>query len=290
MESKRLFLEEFAVEFDLNRIKHLALPEKFKLVNHIRLIYSEARALEQKRIKDLASSPNYTVNRTYNLFAMLLMHDVPGQYIHEIVRNYAHNFEKSDTYYAQITILGMGVMMIQKGYAPEAILSYLMHLLGDEFLVENLKYSGRMTDDEASHFEFDRQIVFKPFEGNLRRVKYNLLGLLKLRDTQGMEAVRRVVNGRHSDNRFRLYFNQMDLADEHVREVIFEDLKDEGPTENRLKIYGAYALHAGLDVFTTHYLFNSIIGKYSRFDKDSSEIEAELSQQLEEILEKAEIK
>lgn len=288
MESKRLFLEEFAVDFDLDRIKHLALPEKFRLVNHIRLVYSEAKALKQNRIRDLASSANYTVNRTYNLFAMLLMHDVPGEYIYEIVRNYAHNFEKSDTYYAQIAVLGMGVMMIQKGYDPDAILSYLMHLLGGDFLVDNLKYSGRMTDEEASHFEFDRQIEYKPFEGNLRKVKYKLLGLLKLRDTQGMDAVRTVVCSRQIDSRFRLYFNQMDLADSHVRDVIFEDLKNEGSTENRLRVYGAYALHTGLDIFTTHYLFNSIIGKYSRFDKESSEIEAELSQQLDGMLQTAE--
>lgn len=285
-----MVLEEFAMDFDLGRIKYLALPEKFKLVNHIKLIYTEAQKASTDGIKSLEQSENYTVNKTYNLFALLLVDEVSYEIIKEIVQNYAMNFEKSDTYYAQIAVLGMGVMMIHKGFAPDAILSFLMHLLGKEFLTENLKYSGHMTAAEAAQFDFESQIVYKPFEGNLRRVKYNLLGLLKLRDTQGLDVARKVLNGNHSDNTSRLYFNLMDVSEPEVMEFVYDELREVTVTEERLKVYGMYALLKGLDVFSTHYMFNSIIGKYSRFDKDSSEIEQELGIRLEEILTKSGLK
>lgn len=281
-----MILEEFSMDFDMGRIHNLTLQEKFKIVNHIKLIYTEALTASKKGIKSLEKSENYTVNKTYNLFALLLVDDVSYETIKEIIRNYALHCEKSDTYYSQIAILGMGIMMIQKEFAPDAILSFLMHLLGDEFLNENLKYSGHMTPEEAAKFSFDSDIVYKPFEGNLRRVKYNLLGLLKLRDTQGLDKVRSVVNANHSDNRFRQYLNMMDVSVPEVTDYIYDDLKDAPITEDRLKVYGAYALLKGFDVFSTHYMFNSIIGKYSRFDKDSGEIEQELSNQLAEILAK----
>ena len=56
--------------------------------------------------------------------------------------------------------------------------------------------------------------------------------------------------------------------------------------DDRLRVACAYALFTGEDVYATHYLFNSIIGKYSRYDKDSSEIEKELGVHLAAIHEK----
>lgn len=286
MDDKRVFLEELALEFDLNRIRELALPEKFKLVNHIKLIYTEARRAAEYGIKSLEKSENFTVNKTYSLFALLLIDDLPTDFIGDVVTNYARHFEKSDTYYAQVAVLGMGVMLIQKGFAPDATLNFLMNLLGDDFLAENLKYKGRMTDEEAAQFEFEKDIVYKPFEGNMRLVKYNLLALLKLRDTQGMDVVRKTIAGFTVDNRFKMYFNLMDVTEPDVMDFIYEELMQAERTELRLKVYGAYAILKGFGIHPTHYMFNSIIGKYSRFDKDSSEIEDEMNLRLEEILTK----
>jgi len=287
MESKRMVLEEFAMDFDLSRIRYLALPEKFKLVNHIKLIYTEALTASSSGIKSLEASRNYTVNKTYNLFAMLLVDDVSYETLKDIVRNYAMNFEKSDTYYSQIAVLGMGVMMIQKGFAADAILSFLIHLLGETFLSENLKYRGYMTADEAARFEFESQIVYKPFEGNLRRVKYDLLAMLRIRDTKGLDTVKDLINCSYGDPKLRMYYNMMAVSAPEVLEYLYDDLKETSLTEDRLKVYGAYALLKGLDVFSTHYMFNSVIGKYSRYDKDSGEIEQELNLRLAEIVTKA---
>lgn len=287
MDSKRMVLEEFAMDFDLSRIRYLALPEKFKLMNHIKLIYTEAETVSREGIKGLERSKNYTVNKTYNLFAMLLVDGVAHETLKDIVRNYALSFEKSDTYYSQIAVLGMGVMMIQKGFAPEAILSFLMHLLGEDFLSENLKYPGYMSAADAERFEFESQIVYKPFEGNLRRVKYDLLALLRIRDTKGLDTVKAIINGGYGDHKLKLYFNMMAVSAPEVTAYLYDDLKETPLTEDRLKVYGAYALLKGLDVFSTHYMFNSVIGKYSRYDKDSGEIEQELGLRLTEILSKA---
>ncbi len=282
-----MVLEEFTMDFDMSRIRNLALSEKFTLVNHIKLIYTESQNAHKNGIKNLEKSENYTVNKTYNLFALLLVDDVSYDAIKEIVRNYAQNFEKSDTYYSQIAILGMGIMMIQKEFPADAILSFLMHLLGEDFLNNNLKYTGRMSAEEAAHFEFETQIEYKPFEGNLRRVKYDLLALLRLRDTKGLETVRSLINGKYGDPKLKLYFNMMDLSVPEVMDYLADDMKEALLTEDRVKAYGAYALLKGQDVFSTHYMFNSVIGKYSRFDKDSGEIEQELGLRLTEILAKA---
>lgn len=287
MDSKRMVLEEFAMDFDLSRIRYLALPEKFKLVNHIKLICTEAAIARTQGVKGLESSKNYTVNKTYNLFAMLLIHGVTYETLKEIVRNYAQNFEKSDTYYSQIAVLGMGVMMIDKEFSPDAIMNFLMHLLGEEFLSENLKYPGYMTAEEAARFDFASQIHYKPFEGNLRRVKYDLLALLRIRDTRGLDDVKAIINTSYGDQKLKLYFNMLAVSAPEVMEYLYDDMKETALTEDRLKVYGAYALLKGFDVFSTHYMFNSVIGKYSRYDKASGEIEQELNVRLAEILSKA---
>lgn len=290
MQSKRMILEEFAMDFDLSRIRCLALSEKFKLVNHIKLIYTEAQTASEHGIKSLEKSENYSVEKTYNLFALLLIDDVSYDTIKEIVRNYALNFEKSDTYYSQIAVLGMGIMMIEKGFTPDSILSFLMSLLGDDFLMDNMKYTGHMTAAEAAGFQFESQIEYKPFEGNLRLVKYNLLALLRIRDTNGLDAVRKIINGSYGDQKLKLYFNMMDVKATEVTDFMYDDLKETKRTDDRVRACGAYALLKGLDVFSTHYMFNSVIGKYSRFDKDSGEIEQELGLRMGEILAKAESK
>lgn len=285
-----MILEEFAMDFDLSRIRNLTVQDKFMLVNYIKLIYTESMKASQHGIKSLEKSENYSVNKTYNLFALLLVDDVPYELIKEIVRNYALHFGKSDIYYSHIAIFGMGIMMIQKEFGPDSILNFMMHLLGEDFLTVNMKYPGYMTSVEATQFEVTSQIEYKPFEGNLRRVKYDLLALLRIRDTHGLDAVSKIINHSFGDHMLKVVFNLMNVTVPEVRDYIYEDLKDSPLTEDQLKAYGVYTLLNELDVFSTHYMFNSIIGKYSRFDKDSSEIEQELGLRMDDILTKAGLK
>jgi len=283
MENRKAFLDEIAKDFDLDRIKNLSLPEKFKLVHYVKLIHTEAHFASREGVMHLAKSSNYTANKTYNLFAMLVVNGTKPEIVKEIVLNYAHNFEKSDSYYSLIAILGIGIMLIEKGFTPHSIFNYLILLLGDDFLTENLKFNGLLEKDEIEKLVLDMEIDYKPFEGNMRQLKYELLALLQLSHDKGIDFVRDVINNSYDNDKLQIYFNMMNTDSPNVVEYFYDEFKKNPERVNRLLISGAYAIVHKLDVFTTHYLFNSIIGKYSRYDKGSDEIETELNARLREI-------
>lgn len=281
---KQLFLDELARDFDLERIKSLSLFEKFKFDNYATLVYHEALFASKEGLEKLDKSPNYTKNKTYTLFAMLAVNGTSYELIREIILNYAKCFEKSDTYYSKISIIGIGVMMIMKGFTPDAIFNYLMLLLGRDFLMENKKYSGCPADYDHAALELESGIVYKPYEGELRNLKYDMLALLKFSLDQGVEAASEVIQSRYGNDELKFFFNMMDVKTPEVQDLIFNELKTSRSRHRRILINGAYAILRGLDVVSTHYLFNSIIGKYSRYDKNSGEIESEVQSRLDVML------
>lgn len=285
IDNKTAILNEFEVSFDLHRIGKLSVPEKFRLVNFIGLIYQEAHFATQVGLLHLDRSRNYTANKTYNLFAMLVVNGTKFDVLRKIIENYARTFDKSDVYYSHVVIMGMGLMMIDKGFSPDAIYNYLMNLLGKEFLMENQKYDGlvRIKKDQVLDISFE--IAYKPFEGNMRQKKYELLALLKYSHQHGIEKARELINSKYNNSEFRFYFNMLSIDCSDTQSYLFEDYNLDESREQRLLINGAMAILHKMDVFTTHYLFNSIIGKYSRYDKDSGEIEAEVDARLKELLE-----
>lgn len=283
---KRMFLEELARDFDLDRIKNLTLFEKFKFDDYVTLIYQEALYAEKEGLLRLDKSPNYTRNKTYTLFAMLVVNGTKFEMIREIALNYARSFEKSDTYYAKISIIGIGVMMIMKGYTPDSIFNYLMLLLGRDFLLENKKYSGSPCEYESVELELTDAIEYKPFEGELRKLKYDMLALLRLTHEKGLNAVIDIINNSYGNDELIFFFNMMNVQSVEMRDYLFKEFKKSNSRHRRILINGAYAILNKYDVVSTHYLFNSIIGKYSRYDKESGEIETEVSAHVEAILKK----
>ena len=147
---KTEILQNIEDHIELDRIRNLPVTEKFKLYEYVKLIYTEAEYACKEGIKQLEMSPNYTINKTYNLFAMLLVNLGDYDLVKEIILNYARSFETSDTYYAQITITGMGLLMIEKQFDPDAIYHFLMSLLGTDFLIENLKTTANADDLDLS--------------------------------------------------------------------------------------------------------------------------------------------
>lgn len=283
---KRMFLEELARDFDLDRIKNLTLFEKFKFEDYVTLIYQEALYAEKEGLLRLDKSPNYTRNKTYTLFAMLVVSGTKFETIREIVLNYARSFEKSDTYYAKISIIGIGVMMIMKGYTPDSIFNYLMLLLGRDFLLENKKYSGSPCEYESVELELADAIEYKPFEGELRKLKYDMLALLRLTHEKGLNSVIDIINNKYGNDELIFFFNMMNVQSVEMRAYLFKEFKKSNSRHRRILINGAYAILNKYDVVSTHYLFNSIIGKYSRYDKESGEIESEVNIHVEDILKK----
>ncbi len=281
---KRMFLEELALDFDLDRFKNLTLFEKFKFDEYITLIYQEALFASKEGLLHLDKSPHYTKNKTYTLFAMLVVNGTKFEVLREIVLNYARSFEKSDTYYAKISIMGIGIMMIMKGYTPDAIFNYLMLLLGRDFLLENKKYSGSPCAYESVELDLVDSIEYKPFEGELRKLKYDMLALVRLSHDKGINYVSEVINKTYDNDELKFFFNMMNVQTPEMRDHLFDELKKSNSRHRRILINGAYAILDKLDVVSTHYLFNSIIGKYSRYDKASGEIETEVQVSLAKIL------
>ena len=285
IDNKTAILNEFEVSFDLQRIVKLSVPEKFRLVNFIGLIYQEAHFASQVGLLHLDRSRNYTANKTYNLFAMLVVNGTKFDVLRRIIENYARTFDKSDVYYSHIVIIGMGLMMIDKGFSPDAIYNYLMNVLGKDFLLENQKYDGITRVKKDSVLDVSFEIAYKPFEGNMRRTKYELLALLKYSHQNGIERTRELINTKYNNPEFRFYFNMLSVDCADTQSYLFEDYVMDESREQRLLANGAMAIFQKIDVFTTHYLFNSIIGKYSRYDKDSGEIEQEVDSRLTELTE-----
>lgn len=284
MEDRNAVLTTIEEHVDFERIERLSVPEKFKLVNFIGLLHKEANYANQVGLLKLDQSPNYGLNKTYKLYAMLVSNGTKFEMLKRIISNYARNFDTSDVYYAQTVIIGVGLMMIDKGFEPNTIHNYLMHLLGKEFLIENQKYSGLVEVDDKTPIDVTREIEYKPFEGNMRKIKYDILALIIYMHENSLEKTVMLVNEKFEHDDLSFYLNMLNIPCPETRKHVFENFDLAESRAQRLKLNGAYALINKYDLFTAHYLFNSIIGKYSRYEKDSKEIENEAKANLQAIL------
>ncbi len=285
MNSKSEALRQIEALFDLKRIADLSATEKFNLIDLIDLVYLAAEQAKKVGLLKLAESPLLERNRTLKLYLMLLSKGTKFSMLKRIIRNYTLNFDQSDVYYAQAAILGSGAMMIDKEFDATSIHNYLMHLLGRDFLVENQKYNGLVAVTDASQLEASREIDYRAFEGDMRKVKYDILALMKYNYENGLAATAQLINEKYDNAEFVLYFNMLNIPCAVTRQTIFESCDLQDSPMRRLLLNGAYELINKTDLFTAHYLFNSIIGKYSRYEKDSAEVEAETNANLAQILE-----
>jgi len=286
MGSKLGVLLDITNSFDVDRIKKLPVPEKFKLVEYAKLVHKEALLATNGSVVDLKASVNYSSDRTYCLFAMLVVNGTDYDSLKEIVLNYAHNFDKSDIYYGKIIFLGIGLLLIEKGFAADAIINFLLQLLGDDFLLNNMHYPGYMEHDEIDELDMSTIISYRAFDTRFRKIKYDLLALLRLSQTEGIEYVKKIINEDYGNRELSFYFNMLNISCPETLAHLYCNLKADSSTYrmDHLLISGVYAMLTKRDVFSSHYLFNSIIGKYSRYDKDSTEIEDELNVRLKEIV------
>ncbi len=285
MKNKYDLLKEMEALFDLERIKNLAVPEKFKLVDLIGLVYQESLFAKQVGLLKVDQSPRRDINKTLKLYLMLLSKGTKFSMLKRIIHNYTRNFDQSDVYYSQTVILGMGAMMIDQEFESKAVYNYLMHLLGRDFLVKNQKYDGLVNITKDSQIEVDLEIDYRPFEGSMRKVKYDILAVMKYNYEHDLAATKELLNKKRENDVFNFYLNMLDVECPTLRRRIFETYDLQESRMQRLLLNGAFELLNKTDLFTAHYLFNSIIGKYSRYEKDSQEIENECDGNLAAMLE-----
>lgn len=284
MSSMNQIFNEFRESFDFERPRALAIPERFKLFNLCKLIYSEAKFAMENGVENLDKSPNYHFNRTYRLFAMQVSDGVDYSFIKRMGINYCKTFDRSDIYYSHTAYTAMGLLMMMKGISADSIFKFLIHILGRGFLIDNANFDGlapKSFDIQASDLP---DIKYKPYEGDMRRLKYEILAMLKYTEINGLEKAEKHINKIYTYSNFRFYFNMLN-TDKEVRKHIFETYeKGTKSRTERLKLNGAMAILEGANIYTTHYLLNSIVGKYTDLETKAGEVADEVNDILENVI------
>lgn len=275
------FFYEMRDSFDFERLRALAIPERFKLLNLCKLLYFEAKYAQEHGIENLDKSPNYHFNKTYRLFAMQVSDGVDFSFIKRMGVNYCKTFDKSDIYYSHTAYTAMGLLMMMKGFSADSIYKFLTHILGREFLIENANFVGLIPTSFDVDINDLPEIKYKPYEGDMRRLKYEILAMLKYTEINGVEKSAEYINKSYKHSNFRFYFNMLNTDNSVARMHIFDtyEIGTKSRTE-RLKLNGAMAILSGADVYTTHYLLNSIVGKYTDLETKAGEV----SEEVDEIL------
>lgn len=274
----------FENTFDLSRIKNLPITDKFRLINYIKLVSKANDVAKEKNIDAITLSPLYNIDKTFHLFISLLASELSTEVISDIIECYAYNFDESDTYFAKIVILGSGALMIQKGIESNAIISYLISLLGDEFLKKNYQriYNERNTLDINDENEIN--IKYKNFDMTYRKLKYDMLALRQIKTDQGLAKLREVIFKYYKNPDLTLYYSLLDVNDKKISEYLYRKLMKDAPKMDRFLLTASRCMIRDTDIIDTHYLLNAVIGKYTNFLKPYSEVVQEIKMREQEIL------
>lgn len=260
--------------FDTERILNLPVAEKFRIVEYIKLLAQEASFAESFSIYRLEESPNFEKDRTYRLLAPLLIHDVSFEDMKMIILSYLEKFKQSDVYYAKFAVLGMGVLFIKRGLEGFGVFHTLLALLGVRFLTENLRLAGYRQAMETE-IEIDSIIRYKEYQTIYRSTKYDLLAMGILYKEEGKEALDVFVKNHYPQERVALLYRIFSDLAPQLRYGTYTDLLREADDIDQMILAGLYAILNKKSLMISHYMMNSMIGKYSHFDQRPEKVEAE---------------
>ncbi|MBM7561049.1 hypothetical protein [Fusibacter tunisiensis] len=258
--------------FDLNRIKTLPITDKFRLINYIKLVSSASVVAKDFDLKAIQKSEYYNMDLTFQLFISLLTSGMSADVLSDIVEFYCANFENSDIYYAKCIILGAGTLMIQHGVDRDSIISFLMILLGDDFLRNNFSRILSEIDHLDINSENEISIKYKGRDYTYRALKYDLLAMLKARHEFGMDRVRKIINTEYDNKDLKFYLTLLDLDNLEISDYIYHKLMKDSPKMDCFLMTAVRSMLQGMEIMETHYLLNALIGKYSEFDQPYSEV------------------
>ncbi|MCA0386711.1 MAG: hypothetical protein LCH34_14195 [Firmicutes bacterium] len=274
----------FESTFDLSRIKKLPITDKFRLINYIKLVGKANDIAKAKDIDAITESPIYNIDKTFHLFISLLASELSTEVISDIIECYAYNFEESDVYFAKIVMLGSGALMIQKGIESNAIRSYLISLLGDEFLKSNYQRMYNEKDILDINEENEINIKYKNFDMTYRKMKYDMLALRQIKTDQGAQKLREVIFKSYGSKELTLYYSLLDVHDKKISEYLYRKLMKDAPKMDRFLLTASRSMIRDVDIIDMHYLLNAVIGKYTNFLKPYSEVIEEIKLREKEIL------
>ena len=262
-------------DIDLSRIHSIPLSEKFTIVEYIKYIAKKADYARSHGIKTLRKEEEFGRDSTFRLMIALVIEGATLSEIQEISDHYLENFKHSDIYYAKFAVVSIGAMMIKEGYSGGSIFNVLLSLLGVEFLTSNLKHYGYQlaldTEPEISSI-----IRYKEYEEKYRTTKYQLLALGMMYKNDGVEAVQRWVRHVSEDDELKLFFRMFDSTNEYLLTNLHNNLQTDGEDYSHMIITGVISLIRGENLMVSHYMMNSVIGKYSHFDQRPEKVEKEV--------------
>ncbi|OJV66680.1 MAG: hypothetical protein BGO41_04460 [Clostridiales bacterium 38-18] len=274
----------FENTFQLDRIKTLPITDKFRLINYIKLVSKANDIAKAKNIDAITNSPVYNIDHTFHLFVSLLASELSTEAISDIIECYAYNFDESDVYFSKIVILGSGALMIQKGIESNAIISYLISLLGEDFLKNNYKRIFDERDALDINEENEIDIKYKNFDMTYRKLKYDLLALRQIKKEQGHTKLREIIFKYYDNKDLSLYFSMLDVHDKKISEYLYRKLMKDAPKMDRFLLTASRCMIRDVDIIDMHYLLNAVIGKYTNFMKPYSEVVEEIKLRENEIL------
>ena len=275
----------FEETFDLSRIKKLPITDKFRLINYIKLVGKANDIAKEKSIDAITTSPLYNIDKTFHLFVSLLASELSTEVISDVIECYAHNFDESDVYFAKIVMLGSGALMIQKGIESNAIRSYLISLLGEEFLKSNYQRMYNEKDILDINEENEINIKYKNFDMTYRKLKYDMLALRQIKTDSDNNKLREVIFKHYGNKELTLYYSLLDVHDKKISEYLYRKLMKDSPKMDRFLLTASRCIIRDVDIIDMHFLLNAVIGKYTNFLKPYSEVLEEIKIREKEILE-----
>ncbi len=275
--------EEIYSIFDSRRIRNIALPEKFRLIEFIKMIAQEASALEANNYKGFPNNYEKNKDHTYRMLIYLYEIGVDIEDFKQIVVNYLDNYEFSDIYYAKFAILGMGIILFYEERKAFTIFNALLSLLGQEFLTYNLKYYGYK--NQISSMSNPESIIrYKEYETKFRKVKYDLLAMNYLAKEEGTYILEKYIKEFYNVDKMSLFFSLLYDIEDDFREGVYQRLQRDADSLDKMILTGIYCILKGKNIIVSHYYLNSIIGKYDHSGERPQKVKDEAYQRYEEML------
>ncbi|WP_459129130.1 hypothetical protein [Guggenheimella bovis] len=274
---------EITEKLSFDRIRNVPVFEKFAMVEYIKLISREAGKAQREGIDSIKASDLYNSDNTYRLLTALVTSDeVTYNDMFHIIRNYLANFSRSDVYYAKFAILGIGALLMKKGYNEATIFNLLLSLLGEEFLTENFKLIG-YNEALVAPVETESTIHYKEYEGKYRTTKYRILALTMLYQENPALVDEYIL--KHSEDRILILFYKMlkDVVPE-ARNHIVRRLYRTPNDYSQMVAMGLLCMFEKKNLMVSHYMMNSIIGKYSHYDQRPEKVRIEAENMKKEIV------
>lgn len=271
-------------QFDLSVIKKLPITDKFRLVEYIKMMGKINDRYIEGGMKAVKECEFFTKDKTLNLILSWVDVGVSQDMMGRLVEYYIHNFEESDTYLAYLVILGSGAMLMREGIDTPSLMSYHISLLGDEFLKVNYQRMFAERNEIDLTGENVISVKYKDFDFTYRKLKYDLLAILKMSKESGSPGLRELVFKIYDNKDLRLFFSLLDIKNTEVACHLFDRLMKDAPKMDRFLLVASRCLIEDQEIINMHYLLNAVIGKLTNFNKPYSEVMDEIAMREKEIM------